>query len=318
MHLCSNSLTTLTLLLRNTLLFGILPILFFSIGEYSLRQIPNEYTLKNTFYAQPTFQPSILILGNSHNYYGLNPALFDAPTFNGAHISQGLDIDYTLFHEKTKNLEKLEWVVINLSYGRPFNTLKNSGEKWRYKNYNLYYDLDLDYILSDYSEVLTNEAKTSYQKWATYYLEQEYHLDCDSLGFSANLNSPADSISFLKKSKEAAKRHTNKDWSNLSTNLSFIQAILGEAKQRNINVLLFLPPADSDYVKYLDKNQLQKNQALLKEFTSKNTNCFSLDLLENSRFTRNDYFDPDHLNATGAAKLTGLINAFINEHSKKN
>lgn len=260
----------------------------------------------------------MLILGNSHNYYGLNPTLFDAPTFNGAHISQALDIDYAIFHEKTNKLEKLEWVVINLSYGRPFNILKNSAEKWRYKNYNIYYDIDLDYIPADYSEILSNDAKTAYRKWAEYYLHSSNKLDCDSLGFSANFDQPKDTLAFIKKSIEAAKRHSNSDWSHLNDNLGKVQSIIDEAKKRNINVLLFLPPADIAYRENLDTKQLEKDRMILKEFAQKNSNCFSLDLLENSNFNRNDFFDPDHLNNHGATKLTSLINAFINENSNKN
>lgn len=247
----------------------------------------------------------------------MNPALFDIPTFNGAHISQALDIDYALFHEKTNKFNELEWVIINLSYGRPFNTLRNSGEKWRYKNYNLYYHIDLDYIASDHAELLSNDARTAYKKWAKYYLHHESDLDCDSLGFSANFDHPTDTLAFQEKSENAAKRHTNADWSLLKDNLSIIQNIIDEAHDRNIKVLLFLPPADKSYIENLDKKQLEKDRSILKEFAQKNTNCFSIDLLENPDFIRNDFFDPDHLNVYGAAKLTRIVNAFINEKATR-
>ena len=55
----------------------ILPILFFFLVlEIAIRNIPNDYKLKQKYLQQNTAEINTLILGSSHTYYGLKPNLF--------------------------------------------------------------------------------------------------------------------------------------------------------------------------------------------------------------------------------------------------
>ena len=72
--------------LRILLLF-FLPIVFIAlIAEYSIRQIPNDYSYKNQWMETNSKSINILCLGPSSVYYGINPQYFDKKAFNGSHV----------------------------------------------------------------------------------------------------------------------------------------------------------------------------------------------------------------------------------------
>ena len=58
----------------------------------------------------------ILILGNSHSAYGINPNYFTDYAFNIAYPGQSIYFDKELTLQNLKNLKKLKYVFISLDY----------------------------------------------------------------------------------------------------------------------------------------------------------------------------------------------------------
>ena len=71
--------------------------------ELLFRGIPNEYTFKKDYLDLHSNEIETLILGNSHNYYGLNPAYFnDYNTFNAAFTVQRTYFDLEILKKYKK------------------------------------------------------------------------------------------------------------------------------------------------------------------------------------------------------------------------
>ena len=58
----------------------------------------------------------ILILGNSHATYGVDPSSFSTSTFNLANVGQSIYFDKELTLQNLKNLKNLKYVFISLDY----------------------------------------------------------------------------------------------------------------------------------------------------------------------------------------------------------
>ena len=64
--------------------------LFFGWWEHQLARMPNSYNTKARLieYAAPDCE--VLVLGSSHEYFGINPSFFTQKGFNMANVSQTL------------------------------------------------------------------------------------------------------------------------------------------------------------------------------------------------------------------------------------
>ena len=69
--------------------FGMLVATTLAAGEYLVRTyVDNPYKFKHEWMSRNAGDVEILVLGSSHTYYGINPALFDSKAFNLANVSQ--------------------------------------------------------------------------------------------------------------------------------------------------------------------------------------------------------------------------------------
>jgi hypothetical protein len=284
----------------------ILPILlFFLVLEIAIRKIPNDYQLKKEYIEQNASEINTLILGSSHTFYGLNPDYFSKKTFNAAYVSQSLNLDYELLNSYESKLKNLKSVVIPISYFSLFETLETDVEKWRIKNYVIYYGLENKYQFKDNFETLNNDIKLNVKKAVKYYFLNQSFITSSNLGWGTNFNS--------KNKKEfngerTAKKHTVKNYNLYKENLNTLRKIITLCKKKKISVLFITTPTHQSYFKNLNKKQLEKTIKTIHNLVKKHPNCNYLNLLKSKEFTNEDFYDADHLNEIGAKKLSLLIN----------
>ena len=293
-----------------TFLF-LLPILILGLSmEYFLRQIPNQYVIKENYITTNYDKIETLILGSSHSYYGVNPAYFRKPCFNSANISQSLNFDLELLKKYEKELCNLKTVIIPISYFSLFEKLNEGDESWRVKNYTIYYDLDVSDKLAENSEILSIKLSDNISRIYNYYVTNDFKLDCSETGWGTSFRAE-ESLDLDKAGISSAKKHTINDLILLNESIDILKNMIELCKERNIKVLLFTPPAYKSYNKNLSKIQLDITINSTKELTNSFDNCTYINLLEDSTFTKNDYFDADHLNNIGAKKLSFLLDKII-------
>jgi hypothetical protein len=77
-------------------------------------------------------------------------------------------------------------------------------------------------------------------------------------------------------------------------------------------VIIFTTPAYKTYVQNLEINQLNNTINTVTKFADTYPNTRYYNLLNDKSFNQEDFFDADHLNETGAKKLSLIIDRIIN------
>lgn len=287
----------------------ILPILlFFLVLEVAIRKIPNDYQLKKDYLNENAAEINTLILGSSHTFYGLNPEYFSQKTFNAAYVSQSLDLDYEILRKYDLKLKNLKTVIIPISYFSLFETLETDVEKWRIKNYVIYYDLENTYHLLDHFESLDNHIALNVKKIIKYYVLNKSYITSSYLGWGTNFNSKN------KKTLNGAftaKKHTAKNFNLYDENIKSLQKIVTLCRKNKVKVIFITTPTHASYYHNLNKNQLEKTTKTISKFVKNNSNCEYINMLTSDKFTNEDFYDADHLNEIGAKKLSLFLNKFV-------
>lgn len=288
-------------------IFFLLPFFILTIAmELMLRNIPNDYNYKNQYLTDNSNNISKLFLGSSHTYYGINPEFISGRAFNASHISQSLDLDNEILKKFNNNWKELKLIIIPIDYFTLFARLSNGKEKWRIKNYNLYYDMNLSNSISENLELMN--FKINIERINAYYFFNKTSVTCSELGFGINYK---DSIDLIKSGKTAASRHTKKDLSYLQNSINILNEIINFASKNNIKIIFYTSPAYKTYVSNLNENQLNLTINKITELADNNINCTYINLLDDTRFSSDDFRDADHLNPNGAKKLTLILDKLI-------
>jgi len=296
----------------NIILF-VSPILLAAIVmEFLLRHIPNDYLYKKTYLDNHSEEIETLILGNSHTFYGIDPVYFSTECFNVSNVSQTLTYDLEIIKKFQDRFIDLKTIVLPVSYFSLYDKLEVNKESWRIKNYVIYCGIDAHGSLKYHSEVLSNKLYVILRRLYTYYIKGVSAVSCTEKG-CGKINDSARSHDLNVQGKNTALRHTAGDYKYLHENLKVLNELIELCKKRNVKVLIITPPAYKTYRVNLSSDQLNKTTATAKEIANKYENCRYVNLLDNPEFLSEDYFDVDHLNETGAGKLSVIIDGIIDE-----
>lgn len=279
-------------------------------SEVLLRNIPNDYRYKKNYLDSNSGKISVLILGNSHTFRGINPDYISQPSFNAAYISQSLDIDYDILKKYSKKWDDLNCIILNLDYTTLFSRLEDGIESWRIKNYNIYYGMKLTHNPVNYTEILSNDVGVNLDRLDNYYLRNIPNKTCSELGWDTTTISE-DEQELILSGKIAAARHLATSNKDLNKNIKILTDIIEFAKVRNIGIVMCTPPAYKTYYTILNKKQLLKTINVATELASSYDNVKYLNFLEDTSFLAEDFYDADHLNANGAKKLTLKIDPVL-------
>lgn len=289
----------------------ILPILFFFLVlEIAIRKIPNDYQLKKEYLDQNISEINTLILGSSHTFYGLNPEYFSKKTFNAAYVSQTLDLDYDVLNFYQSKLKNLKTVIIPISYFSLFETLETDVEKWRIKNYVMYYGFENKYQFTDNFESLNNHITQNVKKTIKHYVLGKSFITASNLGWGTNFNSEN------KRPLEGeftAKKHTVKNFDLYDENLKSLNKTIALCQKKKINIIFITTPTHSSYYTNLNPNQLEKTIKTISNLVKKNSNCKYFNLLKSDKFTKEDFYDADHLNEIGAKRLSLILDKLLTD-----
>lgn len=296
-----------------------LPILVAAIiFEILLRNIPNEYLFKKKYLDDHSAEIETLILGSSHSYYGLNPDFFSVKAFNASHVSQSLNYDFEILKKYQFNFNNLKTIILPISYITLFAKLDAGSESWRVKNYVIYYGMNVSKSFIDYSEVLRMRIRVNLKRLVSYYVLRNLNITCTKLGWGTSYKSE-NALDLVESGKISAQRHTREDINSdkyqdiFKDNKLILNSIIKWCGERNIKILLLMPPAFETYRQNLNNAQLNCTIETTRQIAAKYNNCIYLNLLGDTNFIAKDFYDADHLSEIGAAKLSTLINDKINE-----
>ncbi len=289
-----------------------------SLLELALRKVPNDYAFKKTYLDAHSNEVEILVLGTSHNFYGVDPVYFSSHTFNAAYLSQPLNYDYEILKKYSNRFDHLKTVVLNVSAFSLYSTLTTSH--W-IKNYVLYYDMgNTAHSLSDHFEILADRLFISCRKFFRYYIKKEQPIRTSALGWGTNYKTPG-AVDLNISGKKEAKRHTENIASEkvrnvFEANKLVVSNIISWAKEKNIRLIFVTTPGYKTYRENLNRAQTDTTIATISRLIAGNGHCNYLNLLDDTRFSAPDFFDGDHLDEAGAKKLSLLLDKKIGEMNR--
>jgi len=301
--------------IKSLILFALPIVLFMIFAEILFRHIPNQYSYKANYLETHGKQVEILILGSSHSLYGIDPGEFSYKTFNAAHVSQSLDLDYAILQKYLNKLPNLKTVVIPVSYGSLFAKLDFGIEKWRVKDYSIYYGLNISVPFEKRFEIF---SKGNIQKLKDHVLGKT-DLGITELGLGTNLRKRTKE-NLQESGKTAANRHT-KEKDTAQTMLprmqSYLKSIIESCQKKNCHVILLTMPAWHTYRENMDAWQWGKTLETVQELEKHYPNIHYFNFIADSRFVANDFNDADHLNLHGTKKMSKILNSLeFNRRSK--
>ena len=278
----------------------IVPILVVTISlEIILRNLPNTYRYKYKWMMENAGNVEIIVLGNSHTFYGIRPQFLSGLAFNMANSSQGLREDLFLLEYYKDKYKKLKIVIVPISYYSLFwIELENDVEWYRERYYKMYMDYDRHSDLSKYN------LEVSHRKSANNKLKAfSKHVGCESLGnglLSHNDDKLSDGISHVW-------RHEAMSNINDLHNLNYLKEMIRFCKANNAMLVLITTPCWHTYYDNLNQEQLSKMYELIDQI-QKEFSVPYLDYMKDIRFDSLDFADPQHLSDVGAEKLTKILN----------
>ncbi len=277
--------------------------------EVSLRKITNDYSYKKNYLDKNAEKVQVLILGSSHTYYGINPAYIHYNSFNAAHVSQTLNIDWEILKKYNSKWNALKYIIIPIDYTSLFESLDLGVEKWRMRNYSVYSDISITNDFSDNFAALGN-PKINLVRLYNFYTNRNYsEITCSTSGFGTAYNYKDREKDLDSSSKIAAERHLATNDNCLQENITILDSIISFAKQKDIKLIYITCPAYDAYTNLLNSNQLTHVINCMNNLSRANSNIFYHNFLKDSLFSTNDFFDADHLNDSGAKKFTKRIDS---------
>lgn len=300
------------------LLLFFLPIVTIAfVAEYSLRQIPNDYSYKNQWMEMNSKNIDVLCLGPSTVYYGINPYFFTKRAFNASHVSQSINYDRFIFSKFFNRMDSLKYLILDIDYWSPFSSLETGDEWWRAKNYAIYYGSDYHNGELKYNYELAvhkiGTFKTAFKGLETTLGVTEYsNINVNKLGFGLNYSSKNKRRDWDNGKLNALRQN---DWIKkqiplhlIERNRLFIDEIIKKCKEKGVKVLLITSPTYTTFRENLDTNYLKIKNDFCRSFVIETNNIAFADFSNDVRFVEEDFFDAYHLNEIGARKLTTIIN----------
>lgn len=295
-------------LLRNILLF-LFPVIMLGISfELLLRNIPKVPRYKEQYLLRHSGNIEALILGNSHFFYGINPAYFKERCFNAAYLSQPLYIDLELLKKYKGNLSRLKHLVIPLSY----HSLRESRME-RPGDYIIYFDLDIPARINERFELLNGSLRHNLSRLYGFYVDGKNEIWCDSLGWGTHFYFPGknDEESLEERGQAAAEEYTLPGQESVKKNSEILKNIVRFAGEHNIHILFVTPPCYHTYTSRLNGEQMEEVTVTGYRLQAGNRSVSYVNLLNDESFVAGDFYDADHLNAAGAKKLTLKIDSIL-------
>lgn len=308
--------------IKNIAFFAFPIFIVLVIMEPFLRKIPNEYSTKDNYLKKNSNIIEVLYLGSSHIYFGLNPERSKYKAYNASYISQSINLDWLILNKYKENWKSLKFIILPADYLSMYNTLNTAKDEWRIKNYNLYYGFNIGINPVNYLEIFQGKFQDHVKNINEFYFDKKRpELVSNSLGFGISYKYPSHN-DITKTSNEAIKRHTvdinsSEYNNNFKENLAAINNIVDFAIKRNIKVIFISTPVSKEYFNGSNNLQLQKSLAVFEDLAKeKQKTCFYLNYMQSNEFTNDDLYDGDHLNDTGAQKLTFLLDSKITKLNK--
>lgn len=279
--------------------------------ELLLLIIPNEYSYKRQYVETKGDEIKVLILGNSHNEYGIIPALLGDSTFNMAIEGRYPYYDAVLAERYVPIMKNLKYVIWNLGYNWQYLNYKYSDSVLKHTKistyrcmYEKYFDIPYPGF-HNWSELIN--SKFNYGgRILNYFIGNEAALQvCDSLG--EHLYSYKNKLPNWKNVKNEIDVDNSDAKRCFEETLGYMCRIAAVCERCHVRLIVITTPYYKGSLQNFSSRGLAEMQMCvdaMKEF------CPTMqyyNYMMDSRFTDDDFVDAAHLSDIGAKKFTPIL-----------
>lgn len=297
------------------LIFSLLVIAVFGVGEVLVRRVENPYSLKANYLEKHAAEVSTLVLGHSETYYGIDASLMSDSAFNLAAVSQTLALDRALLAKYAPALSRLRRVIVPVSYTSLYDPpIEDTSEWWRANNYEIYYGLGRHSFLSRYSTEAAHIA-TYAGKLGAFFGLRRSKLRPDSLGHGTEFALASKYAEWRESGVNTARKHTESlSLSSVKSNLAQLDAMDSICRRLGAKLVLVTPPLWHGYRENIN-TALWTREILIVDRWCDRHGVMRLDYSDSTQFDDDDFYDADHLTSDrGAAKFTRMLDADLRKH----
>ena len=278
----------------------------FCVLEHRLKQIPNSYNTKKNLFETQAKDIEVLVLGSSAALYGINPKYFSVKGFNLANVGQTIYYDVELTHKYLEKMKNIKCIIYDLPYlllWYPVDDLRN---------YYYYYFWDIKasdfkwYDLKNYSLALIYSPDTVLKLSLNYFIPQREYQIYNNGFMIKTIIKPFNDIGNIV----ATSHEKLRDRASILKNIAILKNFALECKLRNIKLSFTITPQYPSYYNNLNPNICRLNRSIIQNLC-KRYNCEFHDYSNDKRFVQTDFYDPIHMNATGAQKFSSILNEEI-------
>lgn len=293
----------------------LLPITLFLIGyEILIRNVENEYSYKNYWLSENSKGIELLAIGSSHCYCGIDPDFLSIKAFNAGHPSQDIKYDFLIFNKFYEKLDSLQYLIVTVSYGDPFYSIEDRpNANAILKNYAIYYRIPTEKFRHNF-EILNG---VDFNTVKNILLKESKSFPISKLGFYLFPVGGAKDWQRVApaRAKESSFQYEvplyKKLMSNYDNNVMYMEKTISLCNSKNIKVILLTTPIHKTFRDNINQEEWASTIDFCEHFTQEFNNVSYLNLFEDPRFLDEDFYDSDHLNSKGAAKLSSILNAYI-------
>lgn len=296
--------------LRHTATFALLVLLVFAAGEWYVRSLPNAARDKHRWMLAHSSEVETLVLGSSHAFYGVDPALLGSGAFSLAMPSQTYRYDDWLLHRYP--MGKLRTLILPYSYFSLYEDYESGTGDDCTRRYRIYMDCPIHSRWSAYGlECLDFDSFKERLKS----LYKPPRLSWTPLGWGSN-NRLETRKPDWDNGAERAQSQTYADTSAVGLNTGFLRSMLSWCRSHGVKAVLISTPLSLSYRQHRLPAQLARNRRVLEGLLREFPEALYMDFEADGRFASPDFYDSDHLSDRGAEKLTRIIHRKIKGQCK--
>jgi hypothetical protein len=252
-----------------------------------------------------------IVIGSSVALDGIHPACLPDSAYNLAFSAQWPRYNKAQLEKYIDCLPNLKSVIWGIAYQALWEDEVEGDNRMKIAYYNIYMNIRFGYNLLYYSELLS-AGKSSFMKWAKYYLMHKETMRCDTLGMDAYTEElSGKDKNWLDAIPAVVSDHTKfKDKKADEIYRFNIQRMNDVAKlchDRGVMLYIVITPLYKDYYKLTDKEQLQQMCTAIKDVADQWGNVRWYNYSNDDRFVEDDFFDGNHLTSDVGAKKFATI-----------
>ncbi|WP_155827761.1 hypothetical protein [Gillisia sp. JM1] len=317
----------MVLFLKRLFVFMVLPIIVIIMTEGFLRNKNSLYKEKIQGAIRDKEKIEIIILGNSHANFGVDPNAFDKYAYNLANVNQSIYFDKRILLSHLDEYKNLKYVLISADFHSLYFSSQGIRDVWSYYDTGVRYK-NKNYLFEDFSHTLFGYTPkiilSLFKREIIKHLSTENIVVDFPVQKGVNLKDTIkkgfigyegkDVVAFNENNFQGSAKSWNQKVESSKEKLEIEEDLNGLLQiliNRDIVPILFTTPTFVEYNKYLKTSFLNGNESDFDRISEKH-NIPYWNFMNSQLFKSEDFYDHGHLNKKGAFKFAEMLNDSIN------